>query len=153
MKIAGEIMRAVTKMNQNFATLETLDNCWDAINFLAMAGIFDEGGDACKALATFQYAKQTATSYRKTFHRDEVRKATEQINDSAIEFILQHPDLEYAENTTDMSLLHSTCQINFIEQLLMRDQRIISPKKEKVMLGEIATPRIANKSSDIIDIA
>ncbi|KAL3777393.1 hypothetical protein ACHAW5_004222 [Stephanodiscus triporus] len=143
--IAGEIMRAVTKMNQNFSTLETLHNCWDAINFLAMAGIFDESGDACKALATLlPYAKQ----YGNTFHFDEVRKATEQISDSSIAFILQHPDLEYAENTTDMSLLYSTCRINFIEQLLLRDQRIFSTEKEKVMLGEIATPKIANKSSD-----
>ena len=141
-------MRAVTKISSH-GTLNYLD----ALNFLAMAGIFDESN--VDALATI--AHEGALS------QEELEKATEQIIDSSIEFIRKYPDLEYTESTTNMLSLYKTCQINFIERVLEsnlatvktnQDQRILSPSKEEAaILGEIVTPRIANKSSDNIEMA
>ena len=131
-------MRAVKKLNHNikhtgsnFSTYKTL-NYSDALNFLAMAGIFDESN--VDALATIAHGGALS--------REELQKATEQIIDSSIEFILSYPDLEYTENTTNMLSLYKTCQVNFIERVL----------KEKA-IGESVTPRIANKSSDNIEMA
>ena len=141
-------MRAVTKISSH-GTLNYLD----ALNFLAMAGIFDESN--VDALATIAHGGALS--------QEELEKVTEQIIDRSIEFILKYPDLEYTENTTNMLSLYKTCQINFIERVLEsnlatvktnQDQRILSPSKEEAaILGEIVTPRIANKSSDNIEMA
>ena len=133
-------MRTVTKITSH-GTLNYLD----ALNFLAMVGIFDESN--ADALATIAHGGALS--------QEEFEKATEQIIDGSIEFILKHPDLEYTENTTIMLSLYKTCQINFIERVLeSKDQRILSPSKEEAaILGEIVTPRIANKSSDNIEMA
>ena len=133
-------MRTVTKISSH-GTLNYLD----ALNFLAMVGIFDESN--ADALATIAHGGALSP--------EEFEKATEQIIDGSIEFILKHPDLEYTENTTVMLSLYKTCQINFIERVLeSKDQRILSPSKEEAaILGEIVTPRIANKSSDSIEMA
>jgi hypothetical protein len=133
-------MRTVTKISSH-GTLNYLD----ALNFLAMVGIFDESN--ADALATIAHGGALS--------QEEFEKATEQIIDGSIEFILKHPDLEYTENTTIMLSLYKTCQINFIERVLeSKDQRILSPSKEEAaILGEIVTPRIANKSSDNIEMA
>jgi hypothetical protein len=133
-------MRTVTKISSH-GTLNYLD----ALNFLAMVGIFDESN--ADALATIAHGGALS--------QEEFEKATEQIIDGSIEFILKHPDLEYTENTTVMLSLYKTCQINFIERVLeSKDQRILSPSKEEAaILGEIVTPRIANKSSDSIEMA
>jgi hypothetical protein len=133
-------MRTVTKISSH-GTLNYLD----ALNFLAMVGIFDESN--ADALATIAHGGALS--------QEEFEKATEQIIDGSIEFILKHPDLEYTENTTIMLSLYKTCQINFIERVLeSKDQRILSPSKEEAaILGEIVTPRIANKSSDSIEMA
>jgi hypothetical protein len=133
-------MRTVTKISSH-GTLNYLD----ALNFLAMVGIFDESN--ADALATIAHGGALS--------QEEFEKATEQIIDGSIEFILKHPDLEYTENTTVMLSLYKTCQINFIERVLeSKDQRILSPSKEEAaILGEIVTPRIANKSSDNIEMA
>jgi hypothetical protein len=133
-------MRTVTKITSH-GTLNYLD----ALNFLAMVGIFDESN--ADALATIAHGGALS--------QEEFEKATEQIIDGSIEFILKHPDLEYTENTTIMLSLYKTCQINFIERVLeSKDQRILSPSKEEAaILGEIVTPRIANKSSDSIEMA
>lgn len=133
-------MRTVTKISSH-GTLNYLD----ALNFLAMVGIFDESN--ADALATIAHGGALS--------QEEFEKAKEQIIDGSIEFILKHPDLEYTENTTIMLSLYKTCQINFIERVLeSKDQRILSPSKEEAaILGEIVTPRIANKSSDSIEMA
>jgi hypothetical protein len=133
-------MRTVTKISSH-GTLNYLD----ALNFLAMVGIFDESN--ADALATIAHGGALS--------QEEFEKATEQIIDGSIEFILKHPDLEYTENTTIMLSLYKTCQINFIERVLeSKDQRILSPSKEEAaILGEIVTPRIANKSRDSIEMA
>jgi hypothetical protein len=133
-------MRTVTKISSH-GTLNYLD----ALNFLAMVGIFDESN--ADALATIAHGGALS--------QEEFEKATEQIIDGSIEFILKHPDLEYTENTTIMLSLYKTCQINFIERVLeSKYQRILSPSKEEAaILGEIVTPRIANKSSDSIEMA
>ena len=116
-----------------------------------MAGIFDDSN--VNALAT--------KAHGGALSQEELQKATEQIVDSSIEFILKYPDLEYTENTTKMSSLHKTCQINFIERVIEtnfasvnanQDQRRLSPSKEETILGEIVTPRIANKSSETIEM-
>ena len=133
-------MRTVTKISSHGTF-----NYLDALNFLAMVGIFDESN--ADALATIAHGGALS--------QEEFEKATEQIIDGSIEFILKHPDLEYTENTTIMLSLYKTCQINFIERVLeSKDQRILSPSKEEAaILGEIVTPRIANKSSDSIEMA
>mmetsp|Transcript_38467 Transcript_38467/g.69330 ORF Transcript_38467/g.69330 Transcript_38467/m.69330 type:complete len:203 (+) Transcript_38467:130-738(+) len=155
--LAGEIMRAVTKLNHNFYTNGTLNNSLDAINFLAMASVFDENDDILATM--YPYAKKgMRKDYDCTFNGDEVQMAVEHMVDRAIEFILAYPDLEYAENTIDMSILHETGQIDFMERVLpthaaaaaaeaQHFQKASTPDKDEP-LQEINTPRIANKASD-----
>ena len=156
-------MRAVTKMNHNFYTHGTLNKSADAINFLAMAGVFDgnENSFGTVSLATIYCYVKGSTVYDGTFDGDKVQLAIERINDRAIEFICEYPDLEYTENTMDMSLL----RVDFMERVLAdhaaakdryQVQNISTPSKEaalsllemgkevKMPLQEISTPRIWN---------
>jgi hypothetical protein len=148
-------MRAVKKLNQNMCSglsvHETLKHSSDALNFLSMAGIFDESkADALAMLA--------AISLGTTLNNETLLKAIDEIIDSSIEFILENPDLEYVENTMDLSSLQKTCPINFSERVHLtatvqtsQDLRVLSPKTTKLV--EIATPRISNKTScDLIEM-
>ncbi len=143
---------AAEKLNRNIkrmgSTHETLNHS-DALNFLAMAGIFDEYNVG--ALATITHGGLLLS-------KEELQIAMEQIIDSSIEFILKYPDLEYTENTTYMNMLslYKTCRFNFIERVLLthlaavkanQDQRLLSPSNKM-------TPRITNKAkSDFVEMA
>lgn len=101
--------------------------------------------------------------YDGSFDGNEVQLAVERINDRAIEFVCSYPDLEWAENAADMSILHRKCRIDFVERVLATNaaaaetRRAATPSKEaalsllelrkdaKIPLQEISTPRIANK--------
>lgn len=160
--LAGEMMRAVEKLNRNSSSHDTLNTPLDALNLLALVGLFDEKNIV--ALATiYPYAKQT-NAPGDTFEHDEVKWAIEKIIDCVIEFILMYPDLEYFENTTDMSILCNSCQLNYIERELSKHATTVNAWQEQILLSanvnessllmEISTPRIANKTStDIIEMA
>jgi hypothetical protein len=140
-------MRAVIELNQNmcsgFSIHETLKNSSDAVNFLSMAGIFGKSNSNALAMLA-------AISLGTTIDNETLLKAIAGIIDSSIEFILENPDLEYTENTIDMSTLRKTCPINFSERVLLavevetsHDQGVLSPNT--TILAEIATPRITKK--------
>jgi hypothetical protein len=135
----------VQKMCSEFSVHETLRYSLDALNFLSMAGIFDESNASALAM-------MAAISQGTTLDNETLLKATEAITDTSIEFILKYPDLEYTENTMDMLSLQKTCPIKFIEHVHFtatvkagQDQTILSPNT--TTLGEVATPRITNKST------
>lgn len=133
-------MRAVTKMNEDFYTNGALDDSLDAINFLSMAGIFDGNTDALATI--FSLCLHGAKAYVGKYSGDEVQLAVERTIDRSIEFLLLYPDLEYAENETDMSTLLG--EVDFVERTLAKNATAAAPI-ESIM--NIRTPRIANKAS------
>ena len=143
--VAGEIMRAITKLNQNNGTLN--NDLFDTLNFLAMVGIFDN--DKSTLATIYPYAKG------EKHYEGHVQMALERIIDLSIEFLLTYPDLEWTENAVDMMRTLSKKGIDFMERVLdSKQHEVHSPSMSKVLQvppQEIKTPRIANK--DLSDIA
>ena len=144
--VAGEIMRAITKLNQNNGNLN--NDLFDTLNFLAMVGIFDN--DKSTLATIYPYAKG------EKHYEGHVQMALERIIDLSIEFLLTYPDLEWTENAVDMMRTLSKKGIDFMERVLdcKQQHEVHSPSMSKVLQvppQEIKTPRIANK--DLFDVA
>ncbi len=142
-QVAGEIMRALVKLNRNCSALY---NCLDALNYIAMAGngIFDESN--IHALATVHRVAQRPSD---KCNSDEINKAIAQLNDSCLEFISKFPDLEWSENTTDLASLYKHGRNDFVERVISAHVKLTkafpSSPPSKKQLHEITTPRTTNK--------
>ena len=82
-------------------------------------------------------------------NREELQVAIEQMIDCSIEYILQHPDLEYAENTIDMSRLYKECRIDLMDCLLTA--HVVAAAKahyndQKPLQEMVSTPIAANRT-------
>ena len=139
--VTGEIMRALVKLNRNCSSLH---NALDALNYIAMAGIFDESN--IQALATVHRVAHRTEGNCKT---DEIHKAIAQLNDSCIEFIAKFPDLEWSENSIDLSSLYKNGRNDFVERVISAHAKLTkafsSSPPSKKHLHEITTPRTTNK--------
>jgi hypothetical protein len=134
LQVAGEIMRALVKLNRNCSSL---NKALDALNYIAMAGngIFDESN--IQALATVHRVAQRPGD---KCNSDEINKAIAQLNDSCLEFIAKFPDLEWSQNTIDLSSLYKHGRNDFVVT-----KAFPSSPPSKKQLHEITTPRTANK--------
>ena len=145
-QVAGEIMRAVTKLNQNFYTNGTLTNLTSEFNFIFMSGVLDGQQSILQTIHPYANGEK---DYDGTQDGDEVQVALERVTDLAVEFILKHPDLEYFENTFKVNLQKTG--IDFLQRALSKPVVVYSSsspnKEEQVPLQEIQTPRIANKGT------
>ena len=146
MQVAGEIMRALVKLNRNCSSLY---NSLDALNYIAMAGmagngIFDESN--IQALATVHRVAQRPGD---KCNSDEIHKAIAQLNDSCVEFIAKFPDLEWSDNTIDLSNLYKNGRNDFVERVISAHAKLTkafpSSPPSKKQLHEITTPRTNNK--------
>lgn len=138
-------MRAVTKTLASFCNKTgNSSHSFDAINFLAMAGIFDENDDTLATIHPY-VKKQTkgsgSGSELSNGNKDKVQIAIERLVDRAIEFILAYPDLEYTENTIDMTALREKCQIDFVEGAIAAHAVAVAAKKaQAVVANKAPTP-------------
>ena len=162
-QIAGEIIRAVGRINHNYYTSRTL-SAGAELNFLAMVGVFDSndelsflrlvgaiGNGKAPPPNRTQAATPRAIAEGGAHHVGHVRRAVEHVVHSAIEFILAFPDLEHVENTTDMLVLYQRCDIDFMQRAVAR--RVATTQVElfpeipaEVPLHQTVTPKIDNKS-------
>ena len=141
-------MRAVVKLNRNSYKRSTLPDSLDALDFIAMVGVFNENN--VHALATVhRIAQRQGTTDGDDIN--EIQNAITQINDSSVAFILKYPDLEYAENTIDLSTLTEKGRGNyFVEQVLsahaaMVETHMLSTPNKEIYLQDITTPRTTNR--------
>ena len=132
-------MRAVVKLNHNCSTLH---NSLDSLNFIAMAGVFNDVN--FQALVAVHRVAQRPGADGNT---DEILNSIAEINDKSIEFILKYPALEYAENSLDFE---ASIPQFFVERLKSAPTSM-SPNKE-VKLQEITTPRTTNKTQCSISL-
>ena len=133
-------MRAVTKTLASFCNKTgNSSHSFDAINFLAMAGIFDENDDALVTIHPY-VKKQTkgGSGAELNGNKYKVQIAIERLVDRAIEFILAYPDLEYTENTIDMTALREKCQIDFVEGAIAAHAVAVAAKKAQAVVAKKA---------------
>ena len=148
-QLAGEILRTISKLSYKFYINGELNDTLDALAFLAMAGIFN-GSDGLSALYT------NASDSSMIVDEDQVETAIERMIDNAINLILMHPDLEYAENTIDMSTVNAEKQMELIEHTIAANNLAAAftaagtPTKQPLQEISIGTPRTSNhRNNDV----
>lgn len=141
-------MTAVHKLNDTFYTNGTLTDLLDAFNFLALTGVFDD--DQSNALSTLSPYIKDGKDYDGTKEGgDDVKRAVEQTNDLAIEFLLKYPDMEWwIDHSFDIAAVQKK-GIDFIslaiaKQTTMKSSSPTSQEAGQVPMQDIQTPRLAN---------
>jgi hypothetical protein len=116
-----------------------------------MAGVFDENNS--NSLATIHRIAQQPGVYGNS---DEIENAIALINDRSIEFLLRYPDLEYFENTIDMSALYKCGHNYFVERVISSHaamaKSVQSAPPNKELTLQITTPRTSNRMTSSISL-
>jgi hypothetical protein len=144
-------MRAVVKLNRNCSTSSALYTSLDALNYIAMAGVFDENNS--NSLATVHRIAHQPGAHDNS---DKIENAIAQINDRSIEFLLRYPDLEYFENTIDLSTLYKSGKNYFVERVISSHaamaKSVQSAPPNKELTLQITTPRTSNRMQPSISL-
>jgi len=98
--VAGEMIRAASKLGYDFYNNGMGNNTSGAINFLAEAGVFPTYHDDETYSTIYEYTRGQV--YQGRYDGDGLQCAIERMVNRTIEFILARPELETAPNDTDM---------------------------------------------------
>ena len=107
--VAGELIRATSKLGYDFYNNGMGNNTSGAINFLAEAGVFPTFHDDETYSTVYEYTR--GQCYQGRYEGDCLHCAIERTTDRTIEFILANPELETKPNDTDMHDLSEPDQV------------------------------------------
>jgi hypothetical protein len=107
--VAGELIRATSKLGYDFYNNGMGNNTSGAIHFLAESGVFPECHGDDTFTTVYEYTR--GRIYNGAYNGDSLHRAIERTTDRTIEFILAHPELETAPNDTDMHDLAEDDQV------------------------------------------
>lgn len=96
--VAGELIRAVSRLGYDFYNNGMGNNTSGALNFLRAQGVFD--GNMALFSTIYDYTR--GQLYRGRYDGDALHLAIERMTDLTIEHILARPELETQANTEDM---------------------------------------------------
>ena len=94
--VAGELIRAVSKLGHDFYNNGMGNNTSGAVNFLEAKGAIDRN----TYCTIYDYTR--GALYQGRYDGDSLQVAMERMVDQTVEFILANPELETQANTEDM---------------------------------------------------
>jgi hypothetical protein len=97
--VAGELIRAASRLGYDFYNNGMGNNTSGAVNYLDHMGVFDYDNTNCYG-TIYEYTRGRV--YNGRYEGDALQEAIERMVDYTVQFILENPELETDTNTEDM---------------------------------------------------